>query len=164
MSRTTGVLGARCEGSGPVLALAQRKATPAPGRITAAHLMSAPSHVGLPSLEGVTTEHRFLADDTVAIGLAEILVTSEIAAAEDWEKSGRDPTKYLLLTLQRWIQDHGGTAIDRRFDLDVTISDRLVDYADERAPAGTLYLIVDPEAAAFVLLNPAFDILEKVHP
>ena len=164
MSRTASVLGTRREGSGPVLALAQRKTSPAPGRITAAHLMAPPSHVGLPSLEGVTTEQQFLADDSEAVVLAEILVTSKIAAVQDWEKSGRDPTKYLLLTLQRWIRDHGGTAIERRFDLDVTISDRLVDYSEERAPRGTLYLVVDPEAAAFVLLNPTLDILEKVHP
>ena len=144
--------------------LARRKTPPDSRRISAADLISTRSHVGLPSLEGIDTEQRFLADDSEAIALAEILVKSKIAAPQDWGKSGRDPTKYLLLTLQRWIQDHGGTAIDRRFDLDVTISDRLVDYADERAPAGTLYLIVDPEAAAFVLLNPAFDILEKVHP
>jgi hypothetical protein len=164
MSRTTSVLGTRRKGSGPVLALAQRKTSPAPGRITAAHLMAPPSHVGLPSLEGVTTEQHFLADDTEAVGLAELLVTSKIAVVQDWEKSGRDPTKYLLLTLQHWIRDHGGTAIERRFDLDVTISDRLVDYSEERPPRGTLYLIVDPEAAAFVLLNPTLDILEKVHP
>jgi len=103
MSRNAGVVGTRCEGSGPVLALAQRKTSPAPGRIAAAHLMAPPSHAGLPSLEGVTTEQCFLADDAEAVGLAELLVTSKIAVVQDWEKSGRDPTKYLLLTLQRWI-------------------------------------------------------------
>ena len=104
MSRTASVLGTRGEGSRPVLALAQRKTSPAAARISTAHLMAPPSHVALPSLEGVTTEQRFLANDTEAVALAEILVTSKIAAAEDWEKSGRDPTKYLLLTLQRWIR------------------------------------------------------------
>jgi hypothetical protein len=146
-----------------MLPLVQRKTPPHSGRISSAHLMAPPSHVGLPSLEGVASEQRFLADDSEAITLAEILVKSRIAVVEDWEKSGRDPTKYLWLTLQRWIQDHGGTAIDRRFDLDVTISDRLVDYSDGRGPAGKLYLIVDPEAAALVLLNPALDVLRKAH-
>jgi hypothetical protein len=126
--------------------------------------MAPPSDVALPSLDGVIAEQRFLADDTEVIGLAEILVTSKIAAVEDWEESGRDPTKYLLLTLQRWIRDHGGTAIDRRFDLDVRLSDRLIDYSDERAPQGSLYLIVDPEGAAFVLLNPVIEVLDHAHP
>jgi hypothetical protein len=91
-------------------------------------------------------------------------VKPDIAAVADWEKSGRNATKYLSLTLQRWIRDHGGASIQRRFDLDLTLSDQLVDYSDERGPEGTLYLIVDPDGAAFVLLNPAIELLEKVHP
>ena len=78
---------------------------------------------------------------------------SDIGTLQDWEESRRDPTKYVTLTLQRWIRDHGGSAIDRRFDLEVTLSDRLVDYSEERGAEDTLYLIVDPDSAAFVLLN-----------
>lgn len=126
-------------------------------------LMAPPCEVVLPTLEEVPTEQRFSADDREVIALAEILVKSDIAVVEDWEKSGRDATKYLLLTLQRWIHDHGGEAIQRRFDLDVTLSDRLVDYSDERGPEGTLYLIVDPESAALVLLNPASEMLGAIH-
>ncbi|HYU47220.1 MAG TPA: hypothetical protein VEK84_13705, partial [Terriglobales bacterium] len=96
--------------------------------------------------------------------MAEILVKSDIAVVEDWEKSSRDAAKYLSLTLQRWIREHGGVAIGRRFDLDLTLSDRLVDYSDERGPEGTLYLIVDPDGAAFVVLNPAIELLGRVHP
>jgi hypothetical protein len=69
-----------------------------------------------------------------------------------------------LLTLQRWIRDHGGEAIQRRFDVDLALSDRLVDYSDERGQEGTLYLIVDPDSAAFVLLNPTIELLGSVHP
>jgi hypothetical protein len=83
---------------------------------------------------------------------------------EDWEKSGGDAAKYLFLTLQRWIRDHGGASIRRRFDLDLTLSDRLVDYSDERGPEGRLNLILDPDSAAFVLLNPTIELLGRVHP
>jgi hypothetical protein len=126
--------------------------------------MAPPCDLVLPTLEKVPTEQHFSADDREVIALAEILVKSDIAAVEDWEKSGRDATKYLLLTLQRWIRHHGGASIQRRFDLDVTLSDRLIDYSDERGPDGTLYLIVDPDGAAFVLLNPVIELLEKIHP
>jgi hypothetical protein len=105
-----------------------------------------------------------LADDREAIALAEILVESGIGVVADWEKSKRDPTNYASLTLQRWIRDHGGEAIGRRFDLDLTLSDRLVDYSDDRGPEGTLYLILDPDSAAFVLLNPTIELLGSVHP
>ena len=36
---------------------------------------------------------------------------SDIATVEDWENSESDATKYLLLTLQRWIRDHGGARL-----------------------------------------------------
>jgi hypothetical protein len=126
--------------------------------------MAPPCEVVLPTLKKVPTEQRFSADDREVIALAEILVKSDIAAVEDWEKSGKEPTKCLLLTLQRWIRGHGGASIDRRFDLDLILSDRLVDYSDERAQEGTLYLIVDPDGAAFVVLNPIIELLGKVHP
>ncbi len=119
--------------------------------------------VVLPRLDEIPLEHRFVADDREGIKLAEILVDCNIGVAEDWDASNSDPTKYVTLTLQRWIRDHGGAAIERRFDLEILLGDRLVDYSDERGPEGTLYLTVDPAGAAFVLLNPVIAPLEKVH-
>jgi hypothetical protein len=98
------------------------------------------------------------------LALAEILVRSNIATADDWNKSDRDATRFLSLSLQRWMREHGAAAIDRRFDLDLTLSDRLVDYSDQRGPEGTLYLILDPDGAAFVLLKPTLELLETADP
>jgi hypothetical protein len=165
MSATTGILGPVSESGRALFALARRETPPASWRgSTADLLMPPPCEVVLPTLEKVPTEQRFSADNHEVIALAEILVKSDIAVVEDWEESGRDPTKYVLLTLQRLVGDHGGTAIARRFDLDLALSDRLVDYSDEPEPGGTLYLIVDPESAAFVILKSAVELLEEVHP
>ena len=165
MSGTANVLGAGGEGRRAMLTVASGETPLAARRIFAADkLMAAPCGIGLPSLANVPPEQRFSADDREVIALAEILVKSDIAAAEDWSKSERDATKYLLLSLERRIRMHGGSAIDRRFDLDLTLSDRLVDYSDERGPEGTLYLVLDPESAAFVLLSPTLELLENVHP
>jgi len=165
MSGTANVLGAGGKSRRAVLTMASGETSIATRGISAADkLMAAPCGIGLPSLANVPTEQRFSADDREAIALAEILVKSDIAAAEDWSKSERDATKYSLLTLTRWIRSHGGSAIDHRFDLDLTLSDRLVDYSDKRGPEGTLYLLLDPDGAAFVLLTPTIDLLEKVHP
>jgi len=148
-----------------MLPLARRETPRATWRVPAAdQLIAPPCEVVLPNLEKVPSEQRFSAGDREVIVLAEIVVKSDIAAVEDWEKSGRDATKYLLLTLQRWIRNHGGASIQRRFDLDLTLSDRLVDYSDERGPEGTLYLIVDPDSSAFVLLNSTIELLGRVHP
>jgi hypothetical protein len=165
MSATANVLSTFGEGGRAMLALARRETPPATWRVPATDQLMAPTcEVVLPTLEKVPTEQRFSADDREVIALAEILVKSGIAAVEDWEENGRDATKYLLLTLQRWIRDHGGASIQRRFDLNLMLSDRLVDYSDERGLEGTLYLIVDPDGAAFMVLNPAIELLERVHP
>jgi hypothetical protein len=165
MSGTANVLGAGGEGRRAMLTVASGETPLAARRIFAADkLMAAPCGIELPSLANVPPEQRFSADDREVIALAEILVKSDIAAAENWSKSERDANKYLLLSLERRIRMHGGSAIDRRFDLDLTLSDRLVDYSDERGPEGTLYLVLDPESAAFVLLSPTLELLENVHP
>ncbi len=165
MSGTADVRCAVGESGRAMLSLAQWETPRAARRVLATdRLMAPPCHVVLPSLEKVPVEQRFSVDDREVIALAEILVKSDIAVVEDWQESRRDATKYLLVTLRRWIGDHGRASIQRRFDLDLTLSDRLVDYSDERGPAGTLYLIVDPDSAAFVLLNPVLELLEKVHP
>jgi hypothetical protein len=155
MSATANVLSTLGEGGRTMFPLARRETPRATWRLLAtSQLMAPPYELVLPALEKIPTEQRFSADDCEVIALVEILVRSGIADVGDWEKSGRDAAKYLFLTLQRWIRDHGGASIRRRFDLDLTLSDRLVDYSDERGPEGTLYLILDPDSAAFVLLNP----------
>ncbi|MBS1849310.1 MAG: hypothetical protein JST79_00080 [Acidobacteria bacterium] len=158
-------LGFARESNRAMLALARREAPSNTRRSPATNLLIAPRcELVLPSLETMPVEHRFLSDDREVLALAEILVRSNIATEDDWEKSGRDATKCLSLSLQRWMRDHGAAAIDRRFDLDLTLSDRLVDYSDQRGPEGTLYLILDPDGAAFVLLKPTLELLETVHP
>ena len=165
MSATANVLSTLGEGGRAMFPLARREAPRATWRLPAAsQLMAPPCELVLPFLEKVPTEQRFAADDREVIALAEALATLDIAAVEDWKKSGRDAAKYLFLTLQRWVRDHGGASIQRRFDLDLTLSDRLVDYSEERGPEGTLYLILDPDSAAFVLLNPTIELLGSVHP
>ena len=164
MSRTANVLCAPSEGGRRMFALAQRKTSPTSRRLSASDLMAHRCDIGLPLLDEISAEQHFVADDREAIALAEILVKSGVAIAEDWARSERNPIKYLQLTLQRWVSIHGRAAIDRRFDLDLVLSARLIDYSNERAPEGTLYLIVDPESAGFVLFNPTIEMLEEAHP
>ncbi|HKV78815.1 MAG TPA: hypothetical protein VJP02_11765 [Candidatus Sulfotelmatobacter sp.] len=148
-----------------MLPLASRKTSTTTRRIaTTDKLIAGACGISLPSLADLPAEHRFSADDREIIGLAETLVQSDIAAPEDWQRSGQDPSKYVLLILERWIRDHGCTAIDRRFDLDLTLVDRLDEYSEKRPQEGRLYLIVDPVSAACVLFNPRLELLEQSHP
>ena len=109
MSGTAGVFSLVGQGDRTMFAMAPWASTSTSRRVlTAEQLMAPECGVVLPRLNEVPVEHRFLADDRETIRLAEILVTSGIGAVEDWSQSQRDPTKYALLTLQRWIRNHGG--------------------------------------------------------
>ena len=165
MSRTANVVSARGKSHRAMFTMASGPTAVAAGRISATgKLVAAACGVVLPTLAEIPIEHRFSADDREMIALAETLIKCGVAVPEDWEKSRRDPLKYLLLTLERWIHMHGRSAIDHRFDLDLTLSDRLVDYSDERGPTNTLYLVLDPDSAAFVLLTPTLELLKNVDP
>ena len=51
--------------------------------------------------------------------LAKTLVELDIAVPGDWARADHDPISFVRLTLDRWIQAHGGPAIRRRFLLSV---------------------------------------------
>jgi len=90
MPGTADGLGSIGESGRPMLALARRE-TPHTARRerTTDGLMAPPCEVALPTLEKVPTEQRFSADDGDVIGLAEILVKSDIAVVEDWKERKR---------------------------------------------------------------------------
>jgi len=70
------------------------------------------------------------------------------------------------LTLQRWIDLHGGKAIRRRFNLRLTLSEQVDEYVEtpEQDPDGHhLYLILNPDSAAYVVAGPTLELLEREH-
>jgi hypothetical protein len=121
----------------------------------------------LPRLAGVPLIHRVVADDRLAVMLAQALVELDIAVPGDWQKAESDPTSFTRLTLERWIKAHGGSAIRRRFLLVAAISDTPCEWAerDESRP-NQLFLTVEPSEASCgcVTFGPTLELLEKVHP
>jgi hypothetical protein len=121
----------------------------------------------LPRLDGIPLIHRLVADDRLAVMLAEALVDLDIAVAGDWNKAGNDPTSYVRLTLDRWIRTQGGPAIRRRFLLSALISNTPSDWAEpDHSQPNRLFLIVEPSEATCGCVNfgPTLQSLESVHP
>ena len=69
----------------------------------------------VPRFDGIPLVHRLVADDRMAVMLAKTLVELDIAVPGDWARADHDPISFVRLTLDRWIQAHGGPAIRRRF-------------------------------------------------
>jgi len=87
--------------------------------------------------------------------LAKALVELNIAVPGDWKRAEHDPTSFTRLTLERWIDTHGGSAIRHRFLLSAVISNTPCDWAerDETRP-NQLFLIVEPSEATCGCAKP----------
>jgi hypothetical protein len=128
--------------------------------------MATGSHFGFPHLDRIPGEHRFHTGERASIQLARTLLELDMADPEDWRRVRRDPTAYAEATLQRWIDLHGGRTIRRRFNLRVTLSELVDEYAEaaQQDPDGRqLYFTLHPDSAAFVVSGPTLEMLEREH-
>jgi hypothetical protein len=145
----------------------QRNAPCSTSRMAAAaDLMASGSHFGVPRLDAIPGEYRFHVGERASIRLARTLLEVDIADPTDWRQVGRDPTAYVQATLQRWIDLHEGRSIRRRFNLRLTLSEVLDEYAEaaEQDPDGRhLYFILHPDSAAYVVAGPTLELLEREH-
>ena len=127
--------------------------------------MAQGSGLVIPRLDGIPLVHRLVADDRLAVLLAKSLVEFGIAAPEDWSRAEHDPSSFIGLTLERWIQAHGGAAIRRRFVLEARISTSPSAWAEEdEANPQRLFLTVEPSEAGCVVFGPTLELLETGHP
>jgi hypothetical protein len=145
----------------------QPHSTRCSSRLAAAgQLMAQGSGLVIPRLDGVPVVHRLVADDRLAVMLAMALLDVNIAAPGDWKRADYDPTSFVRLTLERWIDAHGGSAIRHRFLLSAEISNSPSDWAErDEARPNQLFLIVEPSEATCGCANfgPTLQLLESVH-
>src|SRR5437870_11772339 len=141
-------------------------ACPTARMAAAADLMASGSHLVIPHLAGIPTEHRFHAGRRASIRLAQTLLEVDIADPTDWRRVRRDPTAYVEAPLNRWIDLYGGRTIRRRFNLRLTLSELVDEYAEaaEQDPDGhRLYFILHPDSAAYVVAGPTLELLDREH-
>jgi hypothetical protein len=99
--------------------------------------------------------------------LAKSLVELDIAVPGDWKRAEHDPTSFIRITLERWIDTHGGSAIRHRFPLSAVISNTPCEWAErDETRANQLFLIVEPSEASCgcATFGPTLKLLESVHP
>jgi hypothetical protein len=127
--------------------------------------MAPGSGLAIPRLDGIPLVHRLVADDRLAVLLAKSLVELDIAPPVDWARTDCEPTSFTGITLERWIDAHGGEAIRRRFILEAGISSSPSAWAEEDgASRRRLFLTVEPSEAGCVVFGPTLELLEKYHP
>lgn len=151
-----------CSSSGPIRRL-NRGAT----IMAAANaLIARTSGWTMPRLDGIATEYQLWHGDRTAAEVAANLLRTGVAAPDDWPAAKRNPFEFIRLGLQRWIEGHGGEAIRSRFRLSLALTSSLDShYGEAKEPNPTkLFLVVEPEEAAYLVLGPTVEILDRAHP
>ena len=155
-----------CRRRGQQLARLQPHASRRAARLASAYqLMARGGGFELPRLDDVPLTHWLVADDGRAVVLAKSLVEMDIAAAQDWKTVESDPTSFVRIAFERWIDAHGGRAIRRRFVLGATLGSSPCEWADDEvASPQRLFLTVEPSEAGCVVFGPTMKLLENCHP
>lgn len=148
--------------------LRHRRAVVSSGGIRAAIGLMAPgSGFVIPVLEGIPAEHNFTAGNRAFVALARTLLELGLADAADWKLAHQDSASFVQVSLDRWVKAHGGEAIDRQFELGLTLTNSLNCGLDEEEmnPSGTeLFLTLGPASVGYVVCGPTLRLLENIHP
>lgn len=136
-------------------------------RMDPAVLMPAGSGLTIPHLERVPLEYQFRNGDQALAVLAKTLLNADIAAAADWERSGRNPIHFLEHTLAGWLKQHSPI---EEFHLKLLLSNAFDEFAvtryDEQdgESAAKMFLLVEPDMAGYVVFGPTLRLFERIHP
>jgi hypothetical protein len=138
-----------------------------PARLAAAsNVMAVGRQWMIPRLEGIPTEYRLFEGIDVAARLAKTLVLAGLADPATWAQVGRDPFRFVERALKDHVVAHGGPEIEKGFFLRLGLVSDLDPYGnDSDQDAGNeMFLVLEPESAGYVVLEPTLDVLEAVHP
>jgi hypothetical protein len=133
---------------------------------TARLTLAASSRLTIPRLDGIPSEQRLLHGNREAAAVAAKFVRAGIGCPEDWQRAKEDPFRFLKLSIDRWVAEHGGDDIRKRFELSLVLSTAVDRYATNppEANADQLYLLVEPGSAGYVVVGPAIKLLERIRP
>jgi hypothetical protein len=136
-------------------------------RMAAAYrLMPAGGTCTVPRLNTIPTEYRFTERVAAAARLALTLVSVDLVDPAHWVQCGRDPFRFIEHALRTEVAAHGGSELDREFFLRLGLVSDLDPYScdGDEPDAGEMYLVLEPDSAGYVVLEPALRLLATVHP
>jgi hypothetical protein len=121
----------------------------------------------IPLLTGIPNEYQLQDGIQVAAHLAKSLLLADIADPALWARSRQSPFTFVELAIQQWLAEHGSETIRGEFAVNAVLTQSLDPYGTERDPAlpcEEMYLLLEPDSAAYVILGPTLTRLEAVHP
>jgi hypothetical protein len=127
----------------------------------------APGHsLKIPRLDQVPIHHCSFGSDAAAARFGSVLLEIGIAKPSDWNRSTKEPARFLQRTLDRFVRDHGEKEIDGTFELSVTLSTDPHEWCetDDEPDGSQMFLYFEAHSCGFVNLGPALALCEESHP
>lgn len=120
----------------------------------------------MPRLGGVATSHKVWRGDRIAALIGSGMLRSGVATTETWASSNKDPFQFIRLSLEHFVDRHGGASIRDGFRLNLSLSGTLNEYTtgDREVDATELFLTMDPVESGYLVLGSTVRILEAQHP
>ena len=128
--------------------------------------MPAGRFCSIPKLDGIPAEYRFTGGIDAAARLALTLVSTGLADPAKWNQVGRDPFQFIEHALWDEVEAHGGPELQNEFFLRLALVSDLDPYGCDGDKAGLedeMYLVLEPESAGYVVLEPALRLLATIH-
>lgn len=143
-------------------------ATDSAGRVAAAYSLMPPGGpCAVPVLDGIPNEYRLVDGVELAATLAKTLVATGLATPEQWRHADGDPFRFIDRALRDRIAADGGCELEKEFFLRLGLTSTLDPYGNDAGHAGDAYemfLVLEPDSAGYVVMEPALRLLGKVHP
>ena len=137
-------------------------------RLAAApRLMPASRAYAVPRLRGIPTEYQFTGGIDAAARLALTLISADLADAARWAQVRGDPFAFIAGALKEFVETHGGEELRKEFFFRLGLVSDLDPYACDGNETGLqdeMYIILEPDSAGYVVLEPTLRLLARTHP
>jgi len=137
-------------------------------RVASAYTLIAPqsSSWAMPRLDGIQSKYRVWQGDRIAAAAGLALLKAGVAEPVTWDAAGNDPFDFLQTSLCRFVERHGGAAINELFHLNLALTDSLDSIGTEKRDRerSDLFLVLEPSEAGYLDLGATIRRLEELHP
>jgi hypothetical protein len=121
----------------------------------------------VPRLHGIPTEYQFTGGIDAAARLALTLISAGLADAAHWAQVRGDPFAFIAGALKDFVEAHGVEELRREFVFRLGLVSDLDPYACDGNETGLqdeMYIILEPDSAGYVVLEPTLRLLARTHP
>ena len=129
--------------------------------------MPASRAYAVPRLRGIPTEYQFTGGIDAGARLALTLISAGLADAAHWAQVRGDPFAFIAGALKDFVEADGGEELRKEFFFRVGLVSDLDPYAcdgDETGLQDEMYIILEPDSAGYVVLEPTLRLLARTHP